>query len=82
MDAIESSLTDLLTHFLVYQYSFKGYCLESALSRRTAIAPLENRMAKLENIKWQLYVKGLLFDYFSKGDYNTLNKLEISQLRA
>jgi hypothetical protein len=63
---------------LVLALASKGYCLESALSRRTAKVTLENRFAKLEHTKWQLCVKGLLFDYFSTGDYNTLNKVEIS----
>jgi hypothetical protein len=78
----ESDLTDHVQNSshkeLVLALASKGYCLQSILSRRTIIAPLENRLAKLEETKWQLYVKGLLFDYLSTGDNNTLNKVKLS----
>jgi hypothetical protein len=63
---------------LVLKLAMGESCVSSTLARRTRIVPLESRLTKLEDTKWQLHVKGLLFDYLSTGDSDILQKVESS----
>lgn len=49
---------------------------ENAFQRRTKVVALESCLVKLEYTKWQLCVKGLLFDHLSTGDSSILQKAE------
>jgi hypothetical protein len=51
-------------------------CVSSSLNRRTTIVPLESRLTKLEDTKWQFHVKALLYDFLSTGDYRIPYKAE------
>jgi hypothetical protein len=75
---------DLATHVkknfhtgTVLKHAQTSSYVSSGLSRRTAIVAPEKRLTKLEHIKWQLHVKGLLFDYLSTGDSSILQRVEL-----
>jgi hypothetical protein len=63
---------------LVQQLAKRVGCVSNVLLKRTNIVALERRLTKLENTKWQLNVKGMLFDYLSTGDSSIMQKAEIS----
>jgi hypothetical protein len=75
---VDQHVKELHHHHHVQKLAFSGIYVTSALDRWTDIVSLESRLTELEHTKWQLNVKGLLFDYLWAGDATILQKSETS----